>query len=363
MSDAILKAVQEHATATAAELKALRDDQSQLKDEITDLALKGTLPEGFGVKAKKSLGSIVSGSDQLTQLRNRAAKSVIVPVNEMTIKTLISGEGDSTNTGFDVQGQRMPGIANAPRRRLSLLDVLPAIQVNSSSFEFVALDGYVNAADYQIEQGDLKAEQDMPNALQTASIATLAVTLAASEQVLADAPGLTQFLDSHLRYGVMSKLEAELITGAGGTGQIDGLLNQATAFTASSGAAAADALGEAIAALESSGWTPGVVVMHPNDWQTIRSERTTDGEYVASGWNQPAGPSVWGVPVVTTAAMTEGNALVMDPAQVALLDRQSVNVATGLTDDQFLRNCITIRAELRAGLACFAPTAVLNVGV
>src|SRR5690554_5795393 len=218
----------------------------------------------------------------------------------MTIKKLNNGQSDSNNNGLDVQGPRMPGIANAPRRRLSLLDVLPAIQVNSSSFEFVALDGYVNAADYQIEQGDLKAEQDMPNALQTASIATLAVTLAASEQVLADAPGLTQFLDSHLRYGVMSKLEAELITGAGGTGQIDGLLNQATPFTATSGSFLADAIGEAIAELESSGWNAGVIVMHPNYWQTIRSERAAgSGEYVASGWDQPAGPSVWGVPVVT----------------------------------------------------------------
>src|SRR5690554_6660509 len=274
---------------------------SSVEDRLLNLEQRGAeLPPGFGSTKRKSLGSIVSSSEQLTQLRNRAAKSVIVPVNEMTIKTLIGGEGDSTNTGFDVQGQRMPGIANAPQRRLSLLDYLPAIPVSSNSFEFVALDGFTNAADYQLAEGDKKAEQDMPNTLQTASIATIAVTLAASEQVLADAPGLTQFLDSHLRYGVMSKLEAELITGAGGTGQIDGLLNQATPFTATSGSFLADAIGEAIAELESSGWNAGVIVMHPNYWQTIRSERAAgSGEYVASGWDQPAGPSVWGVPVVT----------------------------------------------------------------
>jgi hypothetical protein len=36
-------------------------------------------------------------------------------------------------------------------------------------------------------------------------------------------------------------------------------------------------------------------------------------------------------------------------------------VAMGLVNDQFSRNVLTLRCELRAGLAVFAPSAVLKV--
>lgn len=118
-----------------------------------------------------------------------------------------------------------------PWRRLSLLDTLPIVPATTNSFEFVSLDGYVNAAGYQTTEGSEKPEQSLPTALKTAPIVTIAAYLRASEQVLADAPGLMQFVDAHMTHAVRAKLEAEVVAGAGGTGQIDGLLNQATAWS------------------------------------------------------------------------------------------------------------------------------------
>jgi HK97 family phage major capsid protein len=333
----------------------------ELRDQMADLAQRQGTPSGFNATPFKSLGSIVSGSAQLAQLLNRETKSVMIPAPELSLKTLVGDAGGVDHTPVNIQPQRAPGMYNAPYRPLSLLEVMPRVPVISNAFEFIALEGYTNASDYQAKEGDLKAEQDLASGVQTANIATIAVTLPASEQVLADAPGLAMFLDAHLRHGVLSKLERELVAGAGGTGQINGLLPQATAFTTTAGFSNADTIGQAMAQLQATGWTPGIVVMHPNDWHAIRSATASDGQYVAGGWNQPAGPSIWNVPVVTTAAMTEGTVLVMDPAQVALLDRQSVNVSMGMVMDQFSRNAITIRCELRAGLAVFAPSAVLKV--
>ena len=341
----------------------VRTKHAELDAKFIELAQKGDNAYGTMRPQTKTLGSIVTGDAGLAALRDRRVKSAIIPA-DLSLKTLVNGAGDSNTTGFDTQAQRMPGVANAPRRRLSLLDVLPVIPVSSSSFEFVALDGFTNAAAYQLTEGSAKAQQDMPTETVTAAIATVAVVLPASEQVLADNPSLGQFIDQQLRYGVLSKLEAELINGAGGSGRMLGLLTQATAFVpSSSGTAGADAIGEAAAALEADGWNPGVIVLHPEDWQAIRAERTQAGEYVASPWSAPAGPSLWGLPVVTTAAMTKGDAIVMDPAQTALLDRQSVNVMTGYVGDQFAENAISIRCELRNGLAVFAPSAVLSVAL
>lgn len=135
----------------------------------------------------------------------------------------------------------------------------------------------------------------------------------------------------------------------------------ATAFIASA-TAPADRIGEAAAELEVDGWIATHVLLHPRDWQNIRSERATgDDHYTATGWNLPAAPNLWGLPVITTASLTEGTALVIDANQVAILDRMQTTVELGRVNDDFARNIVAIRAEARIGLAVFAAGAVLSV--
>ncbi|MGP9549775.1 phage major capsid protein [Halomonas sp. AOP42-D1-22] len=343
--------------------------QSQLKElrnEVGDLAQKSGSPAGFGQVATKGVAVKVSEDTQLAALRDRTTKSVSIPMNEsvaMLRKSVVGDAGGVEDSPYNVQPNRAPGMFNDPRRPLSLLDLMQRIGVSSNSFEFTALDGFVDAAGYQLAEGDAKPSQDLPTDLKTAPIVTIAVVMAASEQVLADAPQLQQFINGRLIHGVSQKLESELINGAGGTGQINGLINQATTFTPTAGSASADAIGEAASSLVAAGWNPGAIVMHPSDWHTIRSERTTAGEYVTTGWDSPAGPNVWGVPVVASAAMTQGTVIVMDTMQVALLDRMSARFELGYAGDDFINNMLRMRAELRAGLAVFAPSAVLKLTV
>lgn len=333
---------------------------AELKGEITDLHQRQGTPAGFGAAAVKTLGSVVSSSEQIKALASGNAKSVTIP-GALEIKTLVGDAGSSNDDPFNVAAQRDPGIYNAPRRKLSLLDVLPVVPATSNSFEFIRLDGFTNKTDYQLAEGDLKAEQDMPTGLQTAPIVTLAAYLDISEQLASDAPGLRMFIDQHMRYAVREKLEREILTGAGGTGAITGLLTQATTFNATAGDKAPDAIGAAMAQLEGLGWTPGAIVVSPAQWHAVRSERATGDEYVTTGWQNPAAPSVWGVPVITSSALAVGEILVLDPSQLALLDRMQVRTDVGYHSSGFIQNRLTMRTELRGGLAVFSPSAVLKV--
>ncbi|WP_372972425.1 phage major capsid protein [Marinobacter sp.] len=337
---------------------------SGLDNRLLDLEQRGATPAGYGKTSRKSVVSDALEAPEMKALQAGKSKSAVIPA-AISIKTLVGDTAGVGDDGYDVQPQRAPeAMYNAPRRRLSLLDVMQAIQVNSGSFEFVRLDGFTNASDYQVQQGDEKSEQAMPNELVTSNIATLAAVLPASEQVLQDAPLLQRFIQSQLMYGVREKYERELIAGAGGTGQISGLLTEATPYAPTTGTEGADAIGEAIAQLELGGWNAGLVILNPNDWQVIRSERAaTDGQYVAGGWNQPAAPNVWGVPVVTSSAVTEGTAIVMDPTQAAMLDRMQARLEFGYVNDGFAANVITARCEMRGGLAVFSPSAVLSLSL
>lgn len=267
------------------------------------------------------------------------------------------GRGQESDTAWPTETQRLTGIKGVAQVRLTLLDVLPVQQVSGPTLEYIVLDGYVNGANYQLKEGDEKAETDLPTSLQRAEIATIAHWLPASLQVLEDNSGLESQISQVLGISLRQKLEHELLLGAGGEGQIQGLIGRAQAFTTTATAAAVR-VGQAITDLESAGWTASVIVLNPSDWFAIASERDTDGQYILGSPRDPSPPSLWGRSVVLSPSMPAGSALMFDASQVALLDRQQVTIEASRHDgSNFRRNMVTILAELRAGLAVYAPSA------
>lgn len=331
----------------------------EIRDELADLAQRGGAPSGFGQVARKSAGELVTEDASMQAMMQRKSRAASVPLDGVSLKALVGDAGNTTgNSVYPVQPQRGQEMGNDARRRLSLLDVLPRIVATSGSYEFVSLDGFTNAAAVQAKQGDQKAEQAMAFELKTATISTIAALLPMSEQVVNDSPSLSMFVRDKMTHAALDKLEAEIIAGA------EGIKTQATAFTATA-TGMPDAIGEAVAKLDGDGYNAGLVVMSPAKFQEIRSERadTGNGQYIAGGWAEPSAPSIWGVPVVTSATLTGDEVLVLDPSQVALLDREGPRFEFGYTDGGFSANIISARLELRAGIAVFSTAAVLSVSV
>jgi len=339
------------------------DQVRELSDRVSSLEQRG-----FSIPGERTSGGIgpvaeFLKSSGLANFLNGAPSTGRVSVKSSiggmieARKALISIQGAEVTTGqYNVQAQRLEGLFNMPMRQLSLLDVLPSIQVASNAVDYVKLtDSFAHAAALQAYESDQKAEQSVPTATGTAKIATIAAWVQASKQLMSDVPMLRRQIADLLGYGVLAKLESQLVAG---TGDIAGLVPNGTAITTTG--EPADRISDAASQLIASGWNPGVVVMHPTDWHKIRSERSaTEGMYIAGTWAQPAQPSIWGLPVVLTPSIAVDKVLVLDPSQVALLDRESVSVeASRETGTNFTSNQITILGEMRAGLAIFAPRAV-----
>jgi len=273
-----------------------------------------------------------------------------------------TGRGDTGSTSYPTAPERAPGVVGVPAARLSLLDVLPVLPVHATTFEYVQIDG-LPVAGYQLLEGGEKAESTVTPELKRAEIATIAHHTTASVQVLADNGDLEHQISQVLSTGCKLKLEAEVLNGAGGTGEVSGLLSQATAVTLTA-AAPADRIGEAVTGLQADGWEANLIVMHPADWFTIASIRdeSGNGQYLLGSPRDPAPAALWGVPIAMSANMPRGQALVMDISQVAVLDREEVTVeASRYHGTNFTKNLVTLLAELRAGLAVFAPSAVRSL--
>ncbi|TWH77296.1 HK97 family phage major capsid protein [Azomonas agilis] len=322
------------------------------------------------VNARTEMFSLFTDSEQFKLLGKGAASTGRVMIEGMSLKALTNeGQGAEGSTGYAAQPQRAEGLYNDPRRSLTLLSVLPSLPVTSSTFEYMRLATANNLAAFQIKEGDQKAETNYGMELETANIATVAHWTKASAQVLDDTPALSQKLLSLLEYGVLAKLEAELILGVGGQGRINGLFSLSTSFTPSGvvnqyDMPPADRLGAAVVHLQASGWVAGLILMNPVDWHLLASERDADGQYVLGSPRDPSPLSLWGVPVVLSPSCPRNAAMVLDPAQIAILDRQSPTLMASREDgNNFTSNMVTLLGEMRVGLAVFASGAVLLVQV
>lgn len=264
------------------------------------------------------------------------------------------GEGD---TAYPAQPERR-GAVGPVRSPLRLLAALPHRPTGRDSVEFVQLT-HTGDADIQAHEGDSKAKLDFSGTAKRAVIATIAGWTPASRQVLGDQQGLAQMINSVLRTRVLAKLEDQILNGVGEDGEIDGLLNQATAFAPGIGTTTADVVGESLVAQADAGYAPSLVILNPMDWFKLQLTRNSesDGRYIFGSPTVPVPPSLWNATVVTPPSMPAGMGLTVDAGYVTLLDREQVSVTVSNSHaDYFVRNLVAILGELRAGLE------VLDIG-
>jgi HK97 family phage major capsid protein len=336
-----------------------------LDTEFSELAQKSAAASMLPSTGSAGLRKITS-DPRIRNVLSGASKSERIVVDGLNLKSVVintgaNGSTSSDDSGYPSPAQRAPGLFNDPRIALSLAAALPRLAVNSASFEFVKLSNYSNAAAEQRGEGESKAVATVNTELASVRIATFAHTLKVSEQVLADNPALSQSLQNLLGFGCLAKLESALVNFVSGGGDaFDGLIQESTAFVPTA-TTAADAFGECAAELRTMGWNPTHALLSPNDWFKIASERDQQGAYVSSAWGQPVPASLWGLSVIVCPSLSDGTGLVIDAAQLALLDRQQVVVEIGRSGDDFERNLFTLRAELRAALAVMSSASVARI--
>jgi len=354
------KAVNEFKAKTDARIEELERKSSFLDSAIAEICQKGEGFRSMPGTGNKSVFTTIQNDAGLTALRNRQTKSAIINLDGGVDILTKAITGDGANP-YGVPVQHDSRLAENPMRVLTAFDVLPRLPVTSNLFEFNQLDNYSNAATYQSAEGIGKATATVKTELKSVPIFTIAHIAKASEQVLSDAPALANQVSTLLRYGVLAKASAEILAG-NTSDSIEGLDTIATAYNAVKDTPLADAIGGAATALDTAGWNANLVVMSPADWFSIRSERTaTEKAYIGGGWSTVSANTIWGIQVLTSPSITNGHPLVMDTSQVAILDRQQAVVEIGRDGSDFSKNLLSLRAELRVGLAVFSPTAVRRV--
>jgi len=106
------------------------------------------------------------------------------------------------------------------------------------------------------------------------------------------------------------------------------------------------------------------IVLHPTDWSKIETTKNAGGDYIIGNPQGTLSPTLWGLPVVATQAIT-ANAFLVGAFRLGaqVFDRWDARVETGYVNDDFTRNLVTILAEQRLAFAVYRPTAFVTGAV
>ncbi len=344
------------------------------KADARILALEQKIIAGAGaggggtIAAVPNLGEIVSKGLDLDQFRSQKGwQSFKIPggIRQILKSVLVNTgtSGASPETGFPTIGEILPGGPfGFTHRRLSILAALTSIPVTTQKVEFPKLTDNTDNAGVQTDEGGAKNSTDLGFIMEILPMATIAHYVTASKQVLADSPLLVEFINQVMLFSALKKFENLIVSGNGTTDKVSGLLTQGTPYAPGAGHSS-DMIGESIANLTALGFTANLVIMNAFDHFDIISARNSLGSYIAGGWSAASPLNLWGVPTVPTAALAAGTAIVMDTTVVRVLDREEANLQVGFQADNFIKNEVTLLAELRGNLAVQNPQGVnvLNI--
>ena len=336
---------------------------NEAKTRLDEVEQKQARTGSDEVEHQKSLGQQMYESEQFKAFAEnpRNGGRATLHVKDITSATTAA----PGSAGALTTPQRQAGIIAPPNQMLHIRDLIASGTTNSNSIEYIRETGFTNNAAAQSAEGALKAKSDIQFADETSAVRTLAHHIKASRQILDDAAQLESYIGGRLMYGLKLVEDRQLLNGDGLTGNLKGIVPQATAFADPASLAdytIMDQLRLAMLQAVLAEYPASGHVLNPIDWAIMELSKDKEGRYIIGQPQGTANPTMWGLPVVSTQAMGVGKFLTGAfnmGAQV--FDRQQASIAIATeNEDDFVKNMITILCEERLALAVYRPEAFIT---
>jgi hypothetical protein len=163
-----------------------------------------------------------------------------------------------------------------------------------------------------------------------------------------------QFVNAELVFGLQKAVEAKIISDINGTSGI-----QTRAWSTS----IAQTLRKSLTKLEVAGYTPGAILLHPSDFETVELAFSTTNavEHVGLPY-QAAQRRLFGVPIAVAVSATAGIGRVLAVDSV-VADTDSAGVQVMWSEqrnfDDWANNLTRLRVECRGGTSALSPLGVV----
>lgn len=371
------------------EIKSRNDELAELVEDLSiekkkaqnekaldeDSKPVAEMPLASNTAEVKTVGQLFTESDAYKNYLGQGVKGIDSKVETKT--TL-------TTTGYPPETLRQPGILETqlrdPNAVINLFDV---INTDQNAFSYLEETTFTNNA-AEAAEGSAVGEAALAFTERTESIRKMGVFIPVTDELLADEAGIQGYLNSRLQTMIRLRLDSQLLSGDGTAPNIEGLLDAGKSSVGSSdfnsyngNLGRIGAIYNAITDIRVNGLTePDAIIMHPSDWNQIVTsvtDVTTSGAnnplfVVAGGFGADAAPTIWGLKVIPTTAISNNTVLVGkfgggEAANVVM--RQGIELAvTDSHSDFFIKNQLAIRATMRVGFPVYRQAAfhkILNM--
>lgn len=337
-------------TKLTGEIDELSQQYKALRDEIADLAQKHV--PGSPEEVQQSAGSEFVKSDAFKALAERRVERARYEVKN----TVVTG----TSMPFPTQ---VPGVTPGSFAPLTVRQQIPTIVVASNAVNSLRELANTNSA-AETSEAAAKPESAVTFEPYNVNIETIAHWIKISNQLLADAPAVSAYIDTRLRDGLAQRVDRQLLLGNGTAPQISGLTDAGNfvAFTATAGANLVESINKAKYNRWAVGEVVDTVIVNPSDWAAMEvlREGAGSGTYLYGAPGTNAGTQPFGVNVVMSPFMPDGNFLIGNLRTSSVIyQRQGAVVEMGYVNDDFTKNLVTLRAEERLGLGVDRPAGIM----
>lgn len=360
-------------------LLAENKDDKETRDAITELqnSVKevGDLSARFEEFEQKMVRGVQDGELDANSIggllsRNEGISQEIKAIKHSRGKVQIDGVSarntvmlGTINTAGNINDAKMINPASNP---LTLVNMINWIPTSVPLIPYVRESAVTFMADI-VAEGELKPESSLTFGPDSLEIDVIAHWVRVSNQVLDDAPALAAYIEGRMSYGLRLKLEYLVINGD--TKSFKGLMKAGNSLTIVANDNAIDTISSAKAKAYANFLPPETVILNPQDWAEIEQAKGTDGHYLFGSPGAAVQPFVWGLAVSQSPSMPVGKYWVGNITMATEgYIRQDATVELSTEDgDNFRKNLVTVRAEMRAAFGVVMPDAavtgdLVNVG-
>lgn len=200
----------------------------------------------------------------------------------------------------------------------------------------------------------------------TVTLEKVAAYIKESDEYIDDFGYLASAINGRLLYQLNMVRQQKVITDLLGTSGIQTI--GSTTAVARGAVTIADAIADGIAdVMTHSGRSANAIVMTPELWKLLRIGKDQEDRYYGGGYFAALhGENIWNLPIVLSNQLTANHIIVgaFDTCASLVTKAEGVTVEAVNTDqDDFIKNLMTVRAEVREKLACRVPAGFVDITV
>jgi HK97 family phage major capsid protein len=319
---------------------SVKNTQQELAERVLYLEQKGHTPPVQGPGHSDTLGSVVARKfrDGMEAFKRHKVLSLEIETKSVTASLVGARASISPTPGRDMvtETQLAPKLTmQAAGGVASLIYPRRAVAISGPGAGAVS------------ENGARPQSEPIYTSI-TQNLCTVAGYAELSETALRTTGELQSVIDLHLSSDVLRATDVLLV--GGGTGFAGGFLALATPDVLPvdvPGSLLEETIAIGAMSMRADGYRPNIVVVNPLDWRPVYLRKDTTGAYVHSSPLAQAPLNISGCAVVFSAAVTSGQALLIDSRYVDFMPSDNIRIELAHVASQFLTGEITVRAELQ----------------